>query len=635
MEIRIKDLTKIFPGDARKNIRDTIAVKDLNFNVDDGTLVGLLGPSGCGKSTTLYMISGLQTPTSGEVWFGDQEVTNLSPEKRGIGLVFQNYALYPHMTIYKNIEFPLTNLQVEIPLVTFFDFTLNYEYQMKKRDVLDGILKSVDSLCKRVGLNKKQFQITSSLEGENLKLTVLLKNVAPASKNLFVDNFPKIIYAKLTNVEEVQTSEALFDSTVRATVNKIGEKETVDLTFKSRLGKDFDLPQMDDTIRAIREAIKPIGNPGEIVISRGKRGFDLVARVKSLLHSRLQECFEAISNSVPMEEARYFVSNVVNAENQKFVRDFFKKHNLKITDMKLYYDKEHTKIYFKLHRTSTETAKQVMDELAEQLELSDIVLDTAQAIAHRKLTKEERRDIVYDTAKLVQVDEYLERKPNQLSGGQQQRVAIARALVKHPRVLLLDEPLSNLDARLRLQTREEIRRIQQETGITSVFVTHDQEEAMSISDKIVVMKLGEMQQMGAPQEVYNSPANLFVAQFLGTPPINVFKGAVKGEKIYVGEDCVGEAKGIKDQEVSVAIRPEGFVLADEKDKGVLHAECEMIQVMGRDISVVAKNELCTKPTFKAIISADDKVNPGKVAFKVKPHKVFIFDAETDERIYIK
>ena len=635
MEIRIKDLTKIFPGDARKNIRDTIAVKDLNFNVDDGTLVGLLGPSGCGKSTTLYMISGLQTPTSGEVWFGDQEVTNLSPEKRGIGLVFQNYALYPHMTIYKNIEFPLTNLQVEIPLVTFFDFTLNYEYQMKKRDVLDGILKSVDSLCKRVGLNKKQFQINSSLEGENLKLTVLLKNVAPTSKNLFVDNFPKIIDAKLTNVEEVQTSEALFDSTVRATVNKIGEKETVDLTFKSRLGKDFDLPQMDDTIRTIREAIKPIGNPGEIVISRGKRGFDLVARVKSLLHSRLQECFEAINNSVPMEDARYFVSNVVNVENQKFVRDFFKKHNLKITDMKLYYDKEHTKIYFKLHRTSTETAKQVMDELAEQLELTDIVLDTAQAIAHRKLTKEERRDIVYDTAKLVQVDEYLERKPNQLSGGQQQRVAIARALVKHPRVLLLDEPLSNLDARLRLQTREEIRRIQQETGITSVFVTHDQEEAMSISDKIVVMKLGEMQQMGAPQEVYNSPANLFVAQFLGTPPINVFKGAVKGEKIYVGEDCVGEAKGIKDQEVSVAIRPEGFVLANEKDKDVLHAECEMIQVMGRDISVVAKNELCTKPTFKAIISADDKVNPGKVAFKVKPHKVFIFDAETDERIYVK
>lgn len=635
MEIRIKDLTKIFPGDARKNIRDTIAVKDLNFNVDDGTLVGLLGPSGCGKSTTLYMISGLQTPTSGEVWFGDQEVTNLSPEKRGIGLVFQNYALYPHMTIYKNIEFPLTNLQVEIPLVTFFDFTLNYAYEMKKRDVLDGILKSTESLCKRIGLNKKQFQIASSLEENKLKLTVVLKNVAPTYKNLFVDNFTKIIDAKLTNEEEKQTSEALFDSTVRATVNKVGENETIYLTFKSRLGKDFDLPKMDDTIKAVRDAIKPIGNPGEIVISRGKRGFDLVARVKGLLHARLQECYDAIRNSVDMENAHYFVSNVVNKENERFVREYFKKNHLKITDLKLYFDKEHTKIYFKLHRTSTEAAKEVMDELAKELNLTDVVLDTAQAIAHRKLTKEERRDIVYDTAKLVQVDEYLQRKPNQLSGGQQQRVAIARALVKHPRVLLLDEPLSNLDARLRLQTREEIRRIQQETGITSVFVTHDQEEAMSISDKIVVMKLGEMQQMGAPQDVYNSPANLFVAQFLGTPPINVFKGAVKDGKIYVGEGCVGDAKGIKDQEVAVAIRPEGFVLAGEKDKDVLHADCEMIQVMGRDISVVAKNEFCTKPTFKAIISADDKVNPGKVAFKVKPHKIFIFDAETEERIYVK
>ena len=635
MEIRIKDLTKIFPGDARKNIRDTIAVKDMNFVVDDGTLVGLLGPSGCGKSTTLYMISGLQTPTSGEVWFGDQEVTNLSPEKRGIGLVFQNYALYPHMTIYKNIEFPLTNLQVEIPLVTFFDFTLTYEYQMKKRDVLDGILKSVDSLCKRIGLNKKQFAISSSLEESNLKLVVLLKNVAPSNKNLFKENFPQIIDAKLVSEEEKQTSEALFDSTVRATVNKVGEKETIDLTFKSRLGKWFDLPLMDETIKKIRDSIKPIGNPGEIVISRGKRGFDLVARVQSLLHSRLQECVDAISASVEMENVQYFVSNVINKENEKFVRDYFKKHNLKITDLKLYYDKEHTKIYFKLHRTSTEKAKEVMDELAKELELSEVQLDTAQAVAHRKLTKEERRDIVNDTAKLVQVDEYLQRKPSQLSGGQQQRVAIARALVKHPKVLLLDEPLSNLDARLRLQTREEIRRIQQETGITSVFVTHDQEEAMSISDKIVVMKLGEMQQMGAPQEVYNSPANLFVAQFLGTPPINVFKGAVKGEKIFVGEDCVGAAKGIADQEVHVAIRPEGFILAKDGDKDVLHAECEMIQVMGRDISVVAKNELCTKPTFKAIISADDQVNPGKIAFKVKPHKIFIFDIESDERIFTK
>lgn len=142
----------------------------------------------------------------------------------------------------------------------------------------------------------------------------------------------------------------------------------------------------------------------------------------------------------------------------------------------------------------------------------------------------------YNAAKIVQIDEFLDRKPNALSGGQQQRVAIARALVKMPPVLLLDEPLSNLDARLRLQTREEIRRIQRETGITTIFVTHDQEEAMSISDIIIVMRDGRMQQVGRPQEVYDNPINLFVAKFLGTPPINVFNGYVKNEKLYIGKD---------------------------------------------------------------------------------------------------
>ena len=148
------------------------------------------------------------------------------------------------------------------------------------------------------------------------------------------------------------------------------------------------------------------------------------------------------------------------------------------------------------------------------------------------------------------------------------------------------------------------------------------------------MKLGEMQQMGKPQDVYNSPANLFVAQFLGTPPINVFRGSVKNEQIYIGEDAVGEAKGIKDRKVWVAIRPEGFALASKNDKNVLHASCEMIQVMGRDISIVGANEFCTKPSFKAIISADDDVKPGMVALKVKPHKLFIFDDESEERIYL-
>ena len=130
-----------------------------------------------------------------------------------------------------------------------------------------------------------------------------------------------------------------------------------------------------------------------------------------------------------------------------------------------------------------------------------------------KLSKEDMAARALEAAKLVQIDNLMDRKPSELSGGQQQRVAIARALVKMPRVLLLDEPLSNLDARLRLQTREEIRRIQRETGITTIFVTHDQEEAMSISDMIVVMKLGVVQQVGAPQDVYESTPVISTVSF--------------------------------------------------------------------------------------------------------------------------
>ena len=326
---------------------------------------GLLGPSGCGKSTTLYMISGLQKPTGGKIFFGDDDVTELTTENRGIGLVFQNYALYPHMTVLQNILFPLQNL----------------------------------------------------------------------------------------------------------------------------------------------------------------KGAD-------------------------------------------------------------------------------------------------------------KLSKQEMLDRAHEVAKLVQIDELMERKPSELSGGQQQRVAIARALVKMPRVLLLDEPLSNLDARLRLQTREEIRRIQKATGITTVFVTHDQEEAMSISDMIVVMKLGVVQQTGKPQEVYDDPKNLFVAKFLGTPPINVLDGKVQNGKLFIGGDAVLDVPGAADQDVYVGIRPEGF---EPDAEGALTCNLNNIEVMGRDVSVVSTHEASLNPVIRAIINADTRIDTaaGTIRYNIKPHKCFLFSKETEERIYFE
>ncbi len=365
MKVVLQNLTKIFPSRNKNSKEEVVAVSNFNFEIPDGKLIGLLGPSGCGKSTTLYMISGLQKPTSGKIFFGDDDVTELSTENRGIGLVFQNYALYPHLTVKQNIMFPLQNL----------------------------------------------------------------------------------------------------------------------------------------------------------------KGAD-------------------------------------------------------------------------------------------------------------KLSKTEMIERAYNAAKLVQIDELMDRKPNELSGGQQQRVAIARALVKMPRVLLLDEPLSNLDARLRLQTREEIRRIQKETGITTIFVTHDQEEAMSISDMIVVMKLGVVQQIGVPQEVYDNPVNLFVAKFLGTPPINVFNGCVKGEKLYIGEDAVLDVAGVADQEVYVGIRPEGF---NVDANGPMHNELSAIEVMGRDMSVIGKNAACVTPSFRAIINSDARTEVGgeTVTYSLKRHKTFIFNKETEERIYFE
>ena len=362
MKVELQNLTKIFPSRNKKSGEEVIAVNDFTFTIPDGKLIGLLGPSGCGKSTTLYMISGLQKPTSGKIFFGEDDVTELPTENRGVGLVFQNYALYPHMTVKQNILFPLQNL----------------------------------------------------------------------------------------------------------------------------------------------------------------KGAD-------------------------------------------------------------------------------------------------------------KLTKDQMMERAIHAAKLVQIDELMERKPSELSGGQQQRVAIARALVKMPRVLLLDEPLSNLDARLRLQTREEIRRIQRETKITTIFVTHDQEEAMSISDLIVVMKAGVVQQIGKPQEVYDNPVNLFVAKFLGTPPINVFEGQFKGGKLYLAEDAVLDVPDVADQAVWVGIRPEGFELDPE---GPMHCKLNNVEVMGRDVSIVSTNPVSVNPVVRSIINADNKVDTSAeaVRFSLKAHKVFLFNKETEARI---
>ena len=632
MDIKLKGLTKVFPGNPKKHIKDTIAVDDFDLVVPDGQLVGLLGPSGCGKSTTLYMISGLQTPTSGEVWFGEEEVTNLSPEKRGIGLVFQNYALYPHMTIYKNVEFPLLNLKVEVPLVTFFNYHITYTYIMQDDDHVEGIIRSTKTLMGKIGISKKGFKISYSLNGNKLTLNIDLLNQNSKNKEIFVDNFSRIITPLSTDITEEQSSDAYFDSKMRFTyaLDKAEKIVNGQFVFELNVEKKDSAILVADLLDFIR------GHGYKITYSPSYEN-----KGKTILLVSLNHHSQADAEKVLEETCQKFncegsirVDNVDTKQIKRVLYSSLREYATHIKELSAYDDNGDTQIYFLMKKLKADEIENVKKIIHETFNVKKEDVKTSVALSYRKLTANERKDIVYETAKLVQIEEYLERKPAQLSGGQQQRVAIARALVKKPKVLLLDEPLSNLDARLRLQTREEIRRIQQNTGITTVFVTHDQEEAMSISDQIVVMKNGVKQQVDTPQNVFNNPKNLFVAQFLGNPPINVFNGRIEKGGVFIGDDLIYKTdKNIADQPVFVAIRPEGFALTSEKNM-TLNAEAEMIQVLGRDISVIAKNADCLTPTFKVIIQQTSDKLVGHINLKVQPNKLFVFDAHTQERIYL-
>ena len=632
MEIKLKGLTKIFPGDPKKHIKDTAAVSDLNLTVPDGKLVGLLGPSGCGKSTTLYMISGLQIPTSGEVWFGEEEVTNLSPEKRGIGLVFQNYALYPHMTIYKNVEFPLTNLKVEVPLVTFFNYVFSYTYTLQSDDVVEGILRSIKTLTARIGINSKKVTINHKVEGNTLNLEIALNDISEKNADIFEANFSKIIVPETTNINKSQSKEALYDAVLRYDYDLVPEEKVCDGTFY------LNFKQVNVQEEVKRQILVTLKNSGVKIYNTSSyedRGDNYeIFDFKNTNYATLEKSLEEIKDEFSVESSLKIASVSTKNIKYKIFREL-KEYVKNIKEIKVYDNKGQTKIFIKIKKVEEELIETISNKLIYSFGFTNAEIKKNASISYRRLNKIERRDIVYEVSKLVQIDEYLQRKPSQLSGGQQQRVAIARALVKKPKVLLLDEPLSNLDARLRLQTREEIRRIQKETGITTVFVTHDQEEAMSISDEILVMKKGVAQQIDSPQNVYSNPKNLFVAQFLGTPQINVFEGEVRNDEIYIGKSKVGAAKGIKDQKVYVAIRPEGFAIGNDKSKYFLKTNIDMIQVLGRDISIVAKDPNCTKETFRVIVSNNDTNLTGNINLEVIPNKMFIFDHETEERIYIK
>lgn len=250
-----------------------------------------------------------------------------------------------------------------------------------------------------------------------------------------------------------------------------------------------------------------------------------------------------------------------------------------------------------------------------------------------KISKKEARKNVQKYLKLTHIEDIAHKKPGQLSGGQQQRVAIARALVQQPKVLLMDEPLSNLDARLRLQIREEIRALVKEVGITTIFVTHDQEEALSIGDRIILLNEGIVQQADKGQNLYLNPANQFVANFIGNPVIDLFQMNWDGERLVnstfnISEFQLNNINFEKDKSYCLGIRPENIQPNDSDFD--FQAQIKDIELIGRDR--ILKFEIDEKQ-YRSLVKVENEINVGDtVKFKINMEKAFIFNAK-GERLF--
>ena len=249
-----------------------------------------------------------------------------------------------------------------------------------------------------------------------------------------------------------------------------------------------------------------------------------------------------------------------------------------------------------------------------------------------KTPQEEIDKRVKEAAKILHIEDYLDRTPRALSGGQRQRVAIGRAIVREPEVFLFDEPLSNLDAALRGQTRIEIARLHERLGTTMIYVTHDQVEAMTLADKIVVLRDGLVEQVGKPMDLYDTPDNLFVAQFIGSPAMNMFNSKVENGSISIGAAIVAniEDKSLNDKEIVVGLRPEHLQTCTSKE-AILTGKLDLIEQLGDHMIA----HLIREDGLEFVAKAENFSNDEKgkdFHFKIDPNRVHLFDKATEQRI---
>jgi len=250
----------------------------------------------------------------------------------------------------------------------------------------------------------------------------------------------------------------------------------------------------------------------------------------------------------------------------------------------------------------------------------------------RGVPEAERRRIVAGVARRVELDQLLNRLPKELSGGQRQRVALARAIVRTPKVFLMDEPLSNLDAKLRVQMRAELKRLQHELQVTVIYVTHDQIEAMTLAHRVAVMNGGVIEQLGTPREIYNDPRTLFVAGFIGSPPMNLVEGEVK-DGVFTGPSGL-RVEGLDRTNIAHAVmgvRPEDVHVVDAEDEGVnLVAPIYSVELTGENtlVSIHVGDRLLTMRADKNFVGNFDQM----IGVKASPDRIFLFDQQTQKRV---
>lgn len=522
--ISLKNVYKVYDG-------GVTAVKDFNLEIKDKEFIVFVGPSGCGKSTTLRMIAGLEKITAGDIYIDNMRINDLEPRDRDIAMVFQNYALYPHKTVYQNMAFSLKIKKSKVPV-----------YESSEYDEIVSLLGSKNRELKKLKKaysknNDEQINISiKNLEKEIEQLEIKLKNVKA--------NLKQVTFKDLQAIKDTKSTINFYEN----------------------------------QIKIIAEYIK--------------------------------KCEQEISQTTDVELIEKLKSNISKCE--KRINDFneaidFEKHNLD------FLEKNEVPMFRMQHLNSLEIDKRVRE-----------------------------------VAKMLEIENLLERKPKALSGGQRQRVAIGRAIVRNAKVFLMDEPLSNLDAKLRNQMRAELILLRKRIDTTFIYVTHDQTEAMTLGDRIVIMKDGVAQQIGTPQQLFNHPANLFVAGFIGSPQMNFIdalitedtKLKILGKRLELHKKTteVLQNQGIKNQNIILGIRPEHLMLTTKNDENALEGVVSVVELMGSSMHVhieteTNKNVVMIVPITNYDSNIYNEIVAGeKIYFSWNKGLEHLFSKETEENL---